>query len=164
MKTINKKMICVSLMLFLSIALKAQNFSATYDYDANGNRISVTVIYMGYEEKTVLADTSLLLPDTVLPGDGWNKKITETLDNFIVTIYPNPTQGKLCVEIGGASVEQLSAKGNAIKLWDMQSRLLKNISPLTQYNFIDLSGNVAGTYLLKIYAGGRSKEYKIVKN
>jgi hypothetical protein len=152
-------------MLFLSVVSQAQNFTATYAYDANGNRKKVTVIYLSEKDQIVLADTNLILPDTtLLPDNGWNKKITEPLDDLVITIYPNPTHGMLCVKISGASTEQLSAAGNAIKLWDMQSKLLYNIAPLTQYNFVNLSRNTMGTYILKVFVAGRTKEYRIVKN
>ena len=69
-----------------------------------------------------------------------NERYEDNADGQKVIIYPNPTKGQLKIEIQGD--EQIT---NAL------------------IYLYDLSGYSPGTYILKIIMGGKTSEWKIVK-
>lgn len=151
MKLILSRTLLIAAMLLLVLSSKAQSFQAQYTYDANGNRLTATVIYLSRSSSSPVP------------------KVVEAIKvdpeiNLTITIYPNPTQGDLRVELTGATSDQLSVPSNAIKVWDMQGRLLISLKSIGSSNVVDLSGYSNGTYIMQLFFGGRVKEYKIIKN
>ena len=145
------KIAVFAVTLFTSVALNAQTFRATYTYDANGNRISASVVYLSQAP----SGTSPIVEEE-LPLDQ-NNKLT-------ITIFPNPTQGNLRVELTGATDEQLSTPSNTIRVWDVQGKLLFSIPTLGASNHVDLSGYGNGVYIMQLFFNGKVKDYRIVKN
>ena len=81
------------------------------------------------------------------------------VENKQIKIYPNPSNGPIEIDLTNSSFE-----ANQIQVFDMQGRLLKDINiqkgnPIQQ---IDLSGNVAGTYLVRITDGKNVENHKVV--
>jgi hypothetical protein len=151
MKTTLQKMIITGMVLFMCAMLQAQSFTATYTYDANGNRILAQVTYL---LKSVKLDQS---------QDSLKTTSLDSLGNCIVRIYPNPTHGDLIVEIDGVTPDQFSAQGNAIKIWNMQGKMVLDIPVRDSNNPVDLSNIAVGPYVLKLYINGKVKSYKIIK-
>lgn len=151
MKSLLFRVILVSLPLAFGTTLRAQTFNASYSYDANGNRESATIIFLS------MSGTS--------PGPTIKDELKVDLTtNLKITIYPNPTQGNLRMELTGAISEQLNVPGNAIRVWDMQGRLLLSVNSLGASNSVDLSGFSNGTYIMQLFFNGKVRDYKIVKN
>lgn len=155
----------ITTILLLSCALsQAQSFQAQYVYDANGNRTKATIVYLSLKSEP--SDLNQILPDgsdtSNLPRKGWAPGVNDSLNQYKVTIYPNPTHGNLLVQINGA-MEQLTNNSNFIKIWNMQGQLQIDVNPLTTNNLIDLSQYAAGSYILKVYLNGQVKDFKIVK-
>ncbi len=90
-------------------------------------------------------------PDTTVISD----KLLERKIN----VYPNPTHGMLGVEIkGGNSDEEVR-----IIVYGGQGAQLHNIKAQTGVNPIDMSAAPNGWYILRIQAGNKRKEFKIIK-
>lgn len=151
MKLLLFKVVLVALFLSFPTMLKAQSFTAHYTYDANGNRRIATVIYLSASRTSA----SPTVKDEL--------KI-DPAANLSISIYPNPTQGDLRIELAGATPEQFNAPSNSIKVWDMQGRLLLSVNTLGATNSVDLSRFGNGTYIMQLFFNGKVKDYKIVKN
>jgi len=154
-----KRNILIIIILFCSIlSLNAQEFKATYLYDANGNRESASVIYLSL--KSAKIDSTEL--DTT-EHDLVELELEQETDDYSVRIYPNPTQSDLLVEINGTSLKEFAKKGNFIKIVNLSGKLMINVSPVALYNTVDLTPLVTGPYILLLYINGKAKTYKIIK-
>lgn len=149
MNTIAKSILVV-LAVTLSVTAKAQSFTATYEYDANGNRITATVVYLS-KSPTVPSPNV----DDQLPID--------TQTTLKINIFPNPTEGLLRVELSGVTDEQITTPSNAIRIWDTQGKLLFAISPISTSNTVDLSNYNDGTYIMQLFFAGKIRSFKIIK-
>ena len=80
------------------------------------------------------------------------------VENKQIKIYPNPSNGPFEIDLSNSSFE-----ANQIQVFDMQGRLLKDLNVQKGNNIqsIDLSGNVAGTYLIRITDGKKVENHKI---
>jgi len=117
----------------------------SYAYDYAGNRISRKVVPLNSNPTHVKAAE----PAPVVDQLGERK----------ITVYPNPTQGALAVEITGGDAK------DAIHLviFSAQGIQLRNIKVTTSTTPIDMSPYPAGWYILQVQAGDKLKEFKIVK-
>lgn len=158
------KLLITTLILLSCAITHAQNFQAQYQYDANGNRTKATIIYLSL--KSAPADLNQIIPDgsdtANLPRKGWAAGVTDSLANYKVTVFPNPTHGNLLVQINGAT-DKVANPANTIKIWNMQGQLLLDVNPISINNLIDLSQYASGTYILKVFLDGQVKDFKIVK-
>jgi len=134
-------------MLF-SESLKAQR-EIQFAYDVAGNMTSRTILM---PQNTTEDNSDLDVADVL-------EEYTDEIDEHVINLYPNPTKGKLVVEI---SNYQTNTK-DKIVVYNMHGQLLKQISTLSNSNLIDLSSNSSGTYILKIFLGDKSTEWKIIK-
>ncbi len=158
-------------ILLSSMLAKSQDFQANYTYDLNGNRIFATVVYLTTTQMSdslslnqVFPGNEIVKPDTSgLPQIGWQPGTKESLGSLEIIIYPNPTHGKIIIEITGATDQQLVMSGNSIIIWDIQGRQTICSANLTNTNVVDLSQKANGTYLVKVSINGQVKEYKIIK-
>ena len=124
--------------------VQAQN-PGTYGYDASGNRVSrVIVLALKSSKAEVTAE---------------EKVYGETLKDFTVRIYPNPTKGALTVEI-----QQLpEGETAAVKLYSMSGKLIHHKAGVRHIEHFNIGNHPAGIYLLKITAGDSSTEWRIIK-
>jgi len=130
----------------------SQTTNYTYGFDASGNRISRHVIYLRSAKinKDSLSLTSPKVKESAV--------IKETLDNREIQIYPNPTRGLIRVDI------PLSENDLArISLYDMQGRLLMDMKSAGTSTEVDLSGQPAGIYLMRIFLNNKPATWKIIK-
>jgi hypothetical protein len=145
---------------------------SSYTYDDNGNRIATSVIYLQTSLKSaqmpldeiIVNDSLFAMNNDNVPQDGWGKGATEPLNAFGVTVYPNPTSGKLIIEITGISPTTLTKTNNSIRIWSMQGLLIFDNKTVCQFNFIDLSDQPNGSYLLKLQVENNTKDYTIIKD
>lgn len=115
-----------------------------FSYDASGNRV--------YCEKEILirGDES---------QDKDRRPRSQDLTLCHVTIYPNPTQGQLRVEITGAE----TLEGASITIYSSSGSVIYYDNNLNYINDIDLSPCSKGIYLLMIRIGGETSSWKIIK-
>jgi lipoprotein-anchoring transpeptidase ErfK/SrfK len=126
-------------------ALQAQN-RVVFSYDAAGNRISRTI---------VLAPRST----PVAEEEEKQEVLTEMLADIKVKIYPNPTTGLVTVEISNLP------KGETANIWlyAMAGQLIGTYKDAKNVIRVDISNRPAGVYVMKIVAGKRQTEWKIIK-
>ena len=132
-------LICI-LLLLAAMNISAQ--SVTYTYDNAGNRI----------ERIVTLLKSSAAPEEVTA-------LSDLIAKKAVSIYPNPTQGILTVEIKGYTNEVQAD----FRLADMAGRTIISKKAASGYQTFDLSRQAAGIYLLQIRINGESTVWKIVK-
>jgi hypothetical protein len=160
----------IGLLIFCLVA-KSQAFQANYTYDANGNRITASVIYLTTSLKSaeipinqVIKDSTILADSVNIPRQGWDNPRVEPINGLDIKLYPNPTHGLLLIEVSGAGETQALDPGNKIDVYDMNGQLVLHISPLSTYNTVNFLAKSNGNYLLKVTIMGQVKNYKIIKN
>ena len=141
---IKKSYWIVLLSLFLSFHLVfPQNI--TYEYDNAGNRISrklVTMLRSDVAEENEEVTTYM-----------------EVIEDLEIKIFPNPTNGIIYIELQNLSNSSLAD----IALYQLSGMLIdrkENIHFSTEFNITD---QPAGIYILKIIAGDKQSEWKIIK-
>jgi len=125
----------------------AQN-PVTYGYDDSGNRVSRVVVLALRSSKEETTTT------------GEEKVYGETLKDFTVRIYPNPTKGDLTVEIRQLQEGQTVT----LRLYGMSGKLIHHKNDFhggtEKFN---IGKQPAGIYVLKIISGDSSTDWKIIK-
>lgn len=137
--------------MLLAGTANAQTFNATYTYDANGNRVTAAIVYLSQAKSSASSKVE-------------EELAIDPLTNLTVSIFPNPTQGDLRIDFAGVDQELILDPSNAIKVWDMQGRILLTVSPLEASNSVNLSDFRNGTYILQLFFKGKVTDYKIIKN
>lgn len=167
MKNINRLktgLISVFLHTILSYTLVyGQSYTVVFKYDAAGNRVERTSqIILPKSATMVLDDTTDLFESFDFDAeqfinDGEHEKY-KTGENFI--IHPNPTNGKLVLEI-----LELPEKPNIarISLSDASGNTIFTKRGVFAYNVFDLGLYVPGLYILEYKAGKTHKRWKILK-
>ena len=126
----------------------SQTTKYDFDYDLSGNRI---------ERIIDLSKSASVNNSTSSTTDV--QSISETLAGQTITIYPNPTKGKLKVNVGNlnqgeATFQVFNMKGSMV--------LSKRVSGSTSE--IDLNKQPPGMYILKVTIGENSTDWKIIKD
>lgn len=166
--------------LLLTVSLKAQR-EIQFSYDDAGNMTS-RIIYMpasvpenmeqpnisDYPNQTneinseVNSDNSNNTDNTEQSdNDGVNKQENyfDQLGANQVKIYPNPTKGKLVIDLP-------AYQGNSndrIDIVDMQGKLMQRIAPISSSNTIYINDYPPATYIMLIHIGEENTQWKIVK-
>lgn len=140
MKNILPLTFFIGFVLLLNNLCIAQTYSITYGYDQVGNRV--------------------LRQLTLNPGKTTDIK-NDSLNDLMVTIFPNPTSDQLNIKINGAG--SLNNNKTNIYLYDFSGRLLFKKEEVTELTNIDVSGYAAGTYVLHLSSGSTIRDWKIIK-
>ena len=145
MKQMNRviRSIIFSLLLLMTGTI-AQADSISYSYDANGNR--VTLLNNGMNRSNPTDETE-------------RKPSSESLGQHRITIYPNPTDGRISVEITGTG----SLEESAITVYGIMGNMVYNDSEIDVENEIDLTTCPDGMYILVIKIGSDIGIWKIIK-
>ena len=182
-----KKRIILYILLASGIAAHSQAFNATYGYDANGNRISASVIWLQTSLKSNVLDSAdiqaLASLNDSIHNKGYSKPNIDSLSSIRITVYPNPTHGMLLVQLdetiethshasalNGNEINNnethnyVSLQTASISVYSSTGQQVFNLSPLARTNTINLQLQPAGTYILTIQLGSLSKTYTIIKN
>jgi len=139
------------ILLFLcNLTGSAQgNYSFSFTYDASGNRLTRTRTIILLKSAKIENQDSL---------SNHPKSFEDLIGNRPIKIYPNPTKGLLKVEIPVA--DEVSAK---LKIYSSQGSVIKDIPVTGTFTEIDLSNQSPGIFILRIYIGELSSEWKIIK-
>lgn len=124
-----------------------------YDYDNSGNRVKRYInlskgdsseedtLKKTFEEKIELKD------------------VEESMGEFSIKVYPNPTEGKLYVEINGLDANQTVD----YQLFS-QTGLILEVKKKIGYPFtIDLDSYPGGLYILRLIIKDKISQWKILK-
>lgn len=134
-------MICTLLLCAFVNTINADRI--VYNYDASGNRTSSReIIFRGGNSQ-----------------DNDSVPRRHDLSLCRITIYPNPTEGQLRVEITGS----VSFDGASITIYNASGSVIYNDSELDTVNDIDLTLCPNGIYLLIIRIDGETSSWKIIK-
>lgn len=151
MKTLLRKTLLVVVFSFIPIVFcHAQSYGeVTFGYDANGNRISRSILFGKIFEdgKNVEAEKGL---ETI---------VMDQISGVEFSIYPNPTRGRFLVEVSDPGKGPLL---RVVLLTPQGDALTKKILDVNTEEF-DLSDYPAGIYMLHLMAGDETHVWKIVK-
>ena len=146
------------LITFLTIALCAVSYNAvsqssvTFSYDADGNMSSRTVVTLKsadfYANEDEAEAEEELLPEIVSAELGAQK----------ITVYPNPTRGRILVEIQPLNYEE----ENFLRLFNSQGQLIETVRIVSEQTQLEIAGS-AGVYLLDVHLGTNISKWKIIK-
>ena len=146
----NAKVLTLSFMVLLCVnQLLAQTIH--YEYDASGNR---TKRYITLPGKSAVAN------DSIQNDDSFKKEeFVDWLDKMKITVYPNPTQGNLSIEIAN-----LPENPDAIlSVHSIDAQLLQKTEIHETATRLDFTPYPTGVYILRIVSGTKKVEWKIVK-
>jgi hypothetical protein len=133
-----------SFLLILSSGM-AQN-KVSYAYDLAGNRISRKVVDLYSNPSHVKKSTD-------------PTPVEDQLGDRKLTVYPNPTRGALAVEItGGDAKDEIR-----LILFSARGTQLQNLKVTATTTPVNMSSYPAAWYILRVQAGGKVTEFKIVK-
>ncbi|MDR2037912.1 MAG: T9SS type A sorting domain-containing protein [Bacteroidales bacterium] len=151
-------------VMLLGYQVNAQQVK--YRYDASGNRKNKELISVS----NLTSRNSLKSARKDIPESEWDISEAvfgessvvpseEALKERKVTIYPNPTKGKLRVDITGGTIPEKSL----FILHAATGNILKQQTGITATNLMDISSFPAGIYILRIILGEEVSVWKIVK-
>lgn len=129
-----------------SLSVSGQNI-VSYAYDNAGNRISRKIVLLTSNPTHVKKDT--LAPAPVEEQSG-NRKIL---------VFPNPTKGALAIEITGGNDKEIIR----IVLISAQGIQLKNLNVTNGTTAVDMHLYPPGWFILRVLAGDKVTEFKIIK-
>lgn len=134
-------MICTLLLCAFVKTVYADRI--VYSYDVTGNRTSSQAIIFRGENSQ----------------DNDSVPRRHNLSLRRISIYPNPTEGQLRVEITGSDYFD----GASITIYNASGSVIYNDSELDTVNDIDLTLCPNGIYLLIIRIDGETSSWKIIK-
>ena len=142
-----KQLRMLLLLMAISPTFTLMSQVISFEYDQSGNRILREVIYLKTID-TENGDTSF-----------YKSHQAEYLDNFIITISPNPNGGKFTVE-----VDNLNLKYHfEIYIHTLVGALIYENNNASNFNKIDISKYKNGTYILTLILDKERKNWKIIK-
>lgn len=146
----NTKILTLGFILLLCVCkLFAQTIH--YDYDDAGNR---TKRYITLPGKSAIAS------DSTQSDENINKEeFVDWLDKMKITVYPNPTQGNLSIEIANLPENPEAS----ITVYTIDAQLLQKTEIHEPVNKLDFTPYPSGVYILRITSGPKKVEWKIVK-
>lgn len=134
----------LSLVVNCAVSIHADRI--LYNYDASGNRV------LSHREITFRTD-SLAQDSDRLPRH-------HELSLHKITIHPNPTEGRICVEITGTE----SLTGASITIYAPSGSVVYQDNELDVLNEIDLTQCPNGVYILIIrLSNAEASNWKIIK-
>jgi len=129
-----------------TVFIKAQTVS--YAYDMAGNRILRKIVSLNSNPSYTKQNAEDPAP------------IEELLGERTIKIYPNPTKGSLALEIlGGNDKDQLG-----FILYNADGKQLQNKKVEPGTTPINMSIYPEAYYILRVMAGDKMTEFKIIKN
>ena len=147
------------LLIILSISIPAISQDFTFVYDDVGNRTD-RFITLSPPSKATMQDTSFVDEEILEEEETTEEqKLYDKLDNFDLLVYPNPTKGEVVVQIFGE--ENFGTV--TYKVFEQSGKEILAGSKSSSILHINLSGQKAGTYFLRVEINGKEKSWKIVK-
>ena len=140
--------------LLLTITLSAQTYTYNYTYDGCGNRTKRVSILVAAKSATIGNEEKSAEVNDTIPN-----KYTEQLDEYQITIFPNPATAQLILQVSGSKEE---LKGN-IALYSLDGRICTSVENMEKINTFDLSGFAPGNYILRLKIGNKENTYNIIK-
>ncbi len=140
-----KIILCLVSIFAFTLFAKSQN-SISFTYDDSGNRVK--------------REFFTAMP--VAPSDPIQEitDVTNLLDFSDVKIFPNPTKGKLRIDIPMVQ----SKMSGSITLFNTNGKKIFHQNHISNKCFVDLESYNSGMYLLNIVYEDQKLEWKIIKH
>lgn len=131
------------------VLAQSTHYHYKFEYDDAGNRDKR--IYLGTALKSANTGTAVVQNNS--------KPVIDKIGLNEVKIYPNPTKGKLVVEIPQSDIPMAQ-----IVLVNMQGKIIINKDiPTGSSSNVDLTRFSSGIYVMKIIIGQDFSDWKIIK-
>ncbi len=136
-----------------------------YTYDLSGNQTKRQLILAGNLPQSLLKSASrgdnidYFEYATAEFNDPVAVQTEELLGKLKITVYPNPTQGLLQVEIAGREIPLQSM----IVLYNSASTVIRQIKPISASNYLDITAYPPGIYFMRLIVGEEVSVWKIIK-
>ena len=158
-----KKLILFGLSSLGALSIHAQSsvVSSGGNASGSGGSVSYSVGQVAYSFVNGNANGSLIQGVQQPLEISIVTSINNLETNISVDIYPNPTPGKLIIQVGETNVKQMTCQ-----LISMDGKVLKQKQLFNQSTEqLDMSSLPAGTYFIKIHSKQQQlKLYKVIKN
>lgn len=128
------------LLVMSSLALSAQS-KITYAYDAAGNRVRREILFEQSQSKSQVTTYS------------------DMLDERKIKIYPNPTEGELCVEVLG----ELDKNEGTVSVYISNGAVVSSVPIKGKTAQLNISSCPNGLYILNVKIGESVLAWKIIK-
>jgi len=135
--------------------------SVNYCYDDAGNRKHRDILLICSSSKmTSVNSNSKNTPhEETAQLEQKQLVIKDKIDNFEITIYPNPTEGKLSLNVSNMPQNT----DNNVKVFDLFGKQLYNSQIGSETTELDLSMQPTGTYIMKVIIADKTAVWKIIK-
>lgn len=137
-----KKGMSLLFMLMMPCIVFAQNVK--YTYDNAGNRV----------KREIVMDTKALQQE-----EGAMEHYSDILSERTIRIYPNPTSGRLKIEIGGYD----NSDQCFFRIFNVSGQQVFSIHATSSWTEVDISSQPNGIYILHISLNDKETTWKIVK-
>ena len=137
-----------SALLLFTLCASALADRVTYSYDASGNRTG-SQREIVYTRGASNSKSALQKPE----------KYLDSLSLARISIYPNPTEGDLRIDITG--IEDYTDTELTVR--SLNGSVLEHIQPLDVTNEMDLTNYADGVYMVIIRLKDQSTTWKIIK-
>lgn len=117
-----------------------------FKYGNCGNQIERTITL---NKSAVIVDD-----DSEIPAP-----FEDEIENIPIKIYPNPTHGRMTVELQNVNNEKIT-----IVVYDLKGSAVVTIKDAIDINVVDISNCKNGIYLMNIILGEQKQTWKIIKN
>lgn len=141
------------LLLFANVAISQNTLPIAYEYDAAGNRTVRKVIVL---DKADTSNANLAKDSKGGIDDLFYSDIQQGVQ---MKIYPNPTKGRVTIEIQNAKEES----NGVIIVYDSHGKRLISQSFFGISGVIDLTGFAKGYYIMELQYDGERASWKIIK-
>lgn len=138
--------ITLSVCVFSTLSLIAQQPTLVFKYDASGNRY----------ERTILVDKMIEVDSTDFTLD--NSLQNGNLTAQKITVYPNPTEGFVNIDLSLMPEQD----ANYI-IVGINGTLIEKGNITSTQTPINLTHFGKGTYILHVVSGSEKEKFKIVK-
>ena len=152
MNTKRINILLVLAMLCSVVGLKAQNVTVKFEYDECGNRTKRYLEIKKIEENGKSVETE--------ETEGWLTEVSETMQGAGLSIFPNPTNGLLNIDITDAE----SCGAFHLTLSTLSGTIIEERSSAGGHTQLDISRLAQGMYLLTVSTPGERRVWKVVKH
>ena len=152
-----KTLIILMIIICQSISTKSQ-VQYLFGYDAAGNRISRMGIILNKATQNV-DTTGNVLSDSCLYNNEAKQQYQANIEDYVITVYPNPTTGELKIDI--SNFEE-GTKGS-IFITDIQGKYIYKTDVIYDKNIINLNYVASGQYLMRIVLNNKNHEFFVLK-
>jgi YD repeat-containing protein len=144
-----KYLLIISFVTGCTFNTLAQTRTITFTFDATGNRTT----------RTITLSSKKAPADSTLQQNQAQQQFTDELGELKLSLSPNPTKGLINLRFQNVT-ERMQAR---VDVYDLAGRLVFSKTNITAVSEIDLSSAPHGIYILKINAGGKVSEWRVVK-